>query len=118
MTKMQPEIKTKWLAALRSGKYAQGQGKLYNGSAFCCLGVLCDVMSQDSWEELSFDETSEPDTYLHEFGDSNEVLDSIFREEIGISSDAQDKLTKMNDGGKDEPARTFAQIADWIEENL
>lgn len=33
----------KWVDALRSGKYRQGSGKLYNGSTFCCLGVACEV---------------------------------------------------------------------------
>ena len=43
--KMKPEVKAKWLEALRSGEYKQGRMKLkneYNGS-YCCLGVLCDV---------------------------------------------------------------------------
>lgn len=42
--KMNPEVKAKWLAALRSGKYAQGAGKLRTvNNEYCCLGVLCDV---------------------------------------------------------------------------
>lgn len=45
---MNPEIKAKWLAALRSGEYKQGRGELRNGDSFCCLGVLCDLHSKDS----------------------------------------------------------------------
>lgn len=107
---MQPEIKAKWLEALRSGRYAQTTGELFDGEKFCCLGVLCDVISPN-WGQTD----DEGETYIaHEFGDSNEILDPTFREEIGIPSDVQDKLTQMND---DEKA-SFAQIADWIEKNL
>lgn len=39
------ELKDEWVKALRSGKYKQGRGKLYQklDDSFCCLGVLCDV---------------------------------------------------------------------------
>jgi hypothetical protein len=46
------EVKAKWVAALRSGKYDQTKGYLrrtkpskMSGDApgFCCLGVLCDI---------------------------------------------------------------------------
>ena len=40
---MVKEIKDKWVAALRSGKYKQGSGQLHNtmNDTYCCLGVLC-----------------------------------------------------------------------------
>lgn len=50
---MKRKIKEKWVAALRSGEYKQGTGRLHTlvGSSggyspedkFCCLGVLCDL---------------------------------------------------------------------------
>ena len=44
MPKMNPEVKAKWLEALRSGEYEQGHGKLRSGDdEYCCLGVLCDL---------------------------------------------------------------------------
>ncbi len=57
-SRMNPEIKALWLEALRSGKYKQGRGHLYNKRTlrrksgevkakeikeYCCLGVLCDI---------------------------------------------------------------------------
>lgn len=38
-------IKSKWLKALRSGKYKQGADMLHNphDNTYCCLGVLCSV---------------------------------------------------------------------------
>lgn len=44
---MNPEIKEKWLEALRSGDYTKGEGQLVTFRAdkkeYCCLGVLCDL---------------------------------------------------------------------------
>lgn len=35
--------KKKWVAALRSGKYKQGQKALLKDDKFCCLGVACAI---------------------------------------------------------------------------
>jgi len=35
------------LAALRSGKYPQARAQLQSISGFCCLGVMCDVVTPD-----------------------------------------------------------------------
>lgn len=45
---MNKEIALRWAAALRSGLYQQTQCQLRQGQAFCCLGVLCDLHSQES----------------------------------------------------------------------
>jgi hypothetical protein len=37
---------TEWVAALRSGKYAQGTDKLCKDNAYCCLGVLCEIQGR------------------------------------------------------------------------
>lgn len=45
---MKEEVKNKWTAALRSGKYKQGKGLLNNGAGrLCCLGVLCEVAIEE-----------------------------------------------------------------------
>lgn len=43
---MNEEIKAKWVAALRSGKYKQAKWALNLHNGFCCLGVLCDIYSE------------------------------------------------------------------------
>lgn len=56
---MNPEIKTRWITALRSGKYKQGAGYLNENDCFCCLGVLCDVVKDElqiDWDENPEDE--------------------------------------------------------------
>jgi hypothetical protein len=61
---MNPEKKTAWLEALRSGDYAQGRNRLAvrpwsadgnTAPKYCCLGVLCDLAVKDGvgeWEDL------------------------------------------------------------------
>ncbi len=54
---MNPEVKEKWLAALRSGDYTQGQDVLWHKNKFCCLGVLCDIHAKETnnlhqWEKV------------------------------------------------------------------
>ena len=57
--RMNPEIKAKWVAALRSGEYKQGTCFLRKdypdryAPDFCCLGVLCDIAAKEGiidWE--------------------------------------------------------------------
>ena len=53
---MNPEIKSLWLSALRSGDYKQGQGMLRTrDNTYCCLGVLTDLYikfhPESKWEE-------------------------------------------------------------------
>lgn len=54
LTKKQASIKKKWLNALRSGKYKQGQETLYNPTtkSFCCLGVLEHCVLDGSVENV------------------------------------------------------------------
>ena len=49
---MKQNIMKKWVKALRSGKYKQGQGVLKqttskNVTYHCCLGVLCELYNED-----------------------------------------------------------------------
>lgn len=41
--KLPKAFKKKWVAALRSGKFEQGQCTLRDGKQYCCLGVACAV---------------------------------------------------------------------------
>lgn len=49
---MKASIRTKWLAALRSGEYKQNtDGALRKHDCYCCLGVLCDVVAPGQWTD-------------------------------------------------------------------
>jgi hypothetical protein len=44
---MNKRIKSRWVKALKSGKYKQGKGQLKNyDDTYCCLGVLCDLYTK------------------------------------------------------------------------
>ena len=46
--KLKPEVKAAWVAALRSGRYKQGQKFLFDNDtqSYCCLGVNCLILGQ------------------------------------------------------------------------
>lgn len=44
---MDPDVKRRWLEALRSGRYEQANGYLSINGGYCCLGVLCEVAVED-----------------------------------------------------------------------
>jgi hypothetical protein len=70
---MDEEIKGRWVTALRSGKYRQGQGRLRReNETFCCLGVLCDIVAPDRWGKVdddSFQYGVNNDIILEQSGD-------------------------------------------------
>lgn len=91
---MEAELKSKWVEALRSGKYEQGRASLRSGGKYCCLGVLCAVAGL----EISTD---------------GENVDGGYGPitELGVRTDT---LWWMNDQEK----KSFTEIADYIEKNL
>ena len=105
---MDKQLKRKWLKALRSGKYEQGQGLLRTvDNKFCCLGVLCDVQGRRWYGGpkageyaigRNYDATGEMNRQLERVVDGREHLK---------------RLIRMNDDGK-----TFADIANYIAANL
>lgn len=89
---MKPELKTKWIDELRSGKHAQCRQVLARGDERCALGVLVhEVLGQ-----------ARP----HDWRDRLERLYDLRDEQIFVIGD-------MNDSGQ-----SFAEIADYIEANL
>lgn len=94
--KMNRRLKAKWVKALRSGKYPQGEGVLRSyAGAYCCLGVLCEA-----------------------FGASAEkIVARNFPWNAGynelIPSEIAHELADMNDDGV-----PFEMIAGFIQETL
>lgn len=87
---MDAELKRKWVEALRSGAYTQLQNGFHHSNKHCCLGVLGSILTEDR------DRPAYPDEELS-----------------GTTTKERIVLINMNDGGK-----SFAQIADYIEQNL
>ena len=101
---MRKSIKTKWIKALRSGQYKQGQGALYRNGRYCCLGVLCRVM----------------ETRIKK--DSGMLSDAAL-EKAQLTDGQHNRLSDLNDGystssGKAMSSKAFDKIADWIEAHL
>jgi hypothetical protein len=124
-----PKIfKKKWVAALKSGKYKQGTGRLVTSSIkdncyeekFCCIGVACRIshprfksnataISKRSYKgrirDLKIPKLLIGDYINYNFNNdrSNDDYNPIV-----------EKLVIFNESLK----YSFIQIADWVEENL
>lgn len=102
---MNPEIKKKWLKALRSGEYKQGRNLLRsNTDHYCCLGVLCDILNPNGWEKSG-------DSYS--MNGKTEYLPEDIQLESMVAKDKEEKLAYFNDKGT-----PFSEIAKWISRYL
>lgn len=132
---MTPELKAKWLTALRSGQYAQGGGCFCRPASdgtktYCCLGVLADIAGLHFVPQEPSDTPSgggQPGMLLEEkdlvkedgCGDGTILFSSEGLELFGLTEEKQSYLHKANDGTNVEQRKhSFAEIADWIEANL
>lgn len=123
---MNPEIKARWVAALRSGEYQQTRGRLRTlaGSGFCCLGVLCDLHSAaagGTWFLVGYDEPKH--CYMNNAGSlPQEVrtwagLPHAYGDSVEIDG-VRAALSEHNDGLGAAKLASFADIADAIEAQL
>ena len=113
---MNPIVKTKWIAALRSGDYAQGKGSLHRGGKYCCLGVLCDLYRKEHpeahWNDDKFVTKNEQRGGFLPW----DVVQWAGLAETDPFIDSQgESLSYLNDRGNN---KTFPEIATLIEENL
>lgn len=112
---MKTKIKNKWIEALLSGKYNQGQGNLRlrdsGEDKFCCLGVFCDIVEPEGWGEgLQYDDIGGTVIYhtrRHCYPDRQ------FDGKYGLDDHTVADTARMNDAGK-----SFVEIAEWIRENV
>jgi len=112
----------KWLAALRSGTYQQGEGRLNSHGKYCCLGVLCEVQGfAFHTKELESDSFYCHDNikwYNEETSPTNNRSSSLIQELDSSSSLIQelDSLLNFNDlATRNDNGATFLTIADRIE---
>jgi hypothetical protein len=108
---MNKEIKAKWIAALRGGKYRQGREQLRKGGRFCCLGVLCNIHAQENPILAATQDNQE-----WYFGSKIFLANRLMRWS-GVSRVTQVVLSDMNDGTYGKPA-SFKEIASYIKKNL
>jgi hypothetical protein len=95
------ELKTKWIAALRSGEYTQCHGRLevVEGDTVsnCCLGVLNRVLGVSNAQEV--------------YAPLDQLLASG---PVSTGSEIRAALASLND----HRCKSFAEIADFIEANV
>ncbi len=116
---MKYALMKKWVKALRSGKYKQGQGLLETlDGKNCCLGVLCKVAGIRKIKRRA------PLGRVHSIvfgGKKNPSIGTLSQSEMKrvgmVSCDGKlpnvaDSLASLNDSGK-----TFKQIAKLIEKH-
>ena len=131
---MNQEVKKIWVDALRSGEYEQCKKKLYNGSAYCCLGVLCDLYAKSKGKKKAFEIYY--NMYGFSFGEEEEgknvsnllpriVMEWAGLEPFAITPDYNETdirsgqahnatwISGLNDKGK-----SFKQIADIIDKRM
>jgi len=106
---MNSEIKAKWVEALRSGRYKQTRGRLRDTQGMCCLGVLCDILHPEGWE--NYDSS-------FQFRQEVKMPPAEILREAGLPTSTElgsvaDKLAIKNDTGA-----SFSEIADCIENRL
>lgn len=120
VNRLKPQIKAKWVAALRSGDYKQGYGQLRGGrnfDEFCALGVLCNLHAQEHPEIAALQR--DPALYMgmaHSL--PREVCEWAFKENGRTRPKVVDgtrlvKIDTLNDERKG-----FKRIAKLIEEQL
>ncbi len=95
-----------WVAALRSGNFAQHKGILCSLNGYCCLGVACEIVGTPKEERGSFSTFEGEDAFA-----PNSVVEKFkLRSYAGDPLNAGNSLASLNDSGS-----TFSQIADLIE---
>jgi hypothetical protein len=108
---LKPEVKEKWVAALRSGDYAQTQNHLRDSKGFCCLGVLCELHRQEKPDNKNrWNEDKANIAGVQTYHGSVALLPCTVKKWADNVDDNLETLAWMNDQGK-----SFAEIADYIE---
>lgn len=107
---MKSIVKEKWIKALTSGEYTQGEGYLeYEEEGVrknCCLGVLCRIQGEQPEKDSLSDKF-----YLYD----NQVAipSDNFLAKVDLAPNEANRLAEMNDDG-----HSFEEIAEFIDLNL
>lgn len=117
MTIDREDVLKRWVEALRSGEYKQGQGhlKAINGEEVkhCCIGVLCEVVGL---KESIVDHNKQP-CFVDLDGETYSAsLPDTLKDELDIAGEHEGRLYQMNDSDVD--PKTFNEIADYIEKEI
>lgn len=115
---MKKNIATKWMKALRSGKYRQGKNYLANAKGeYCCLGVLCDLAEKEG--VVTSTKNRRPVYEVIQYGEEIYFLPEKVMEWAGIKHQCGEYSTgHQHLAGHNDNGNTFKQIADIIEAHV
>ena len=114
---MNPQIKQKWVDALRSGDYQQGRNYLRTDNGFCCLGVLCDLYGKENNVEWNLAVAEDGDRDYYEFQDKTGRIPLSVVEWAGVE-DCNPYICGRSLAERNDTGSTFNEIADLIQEHL
>lgn len=112
--------KQKWVEALRSGHYKQGETELRSANnCFCVFGVLCDLYNPNRWvkapDGLNLNGNPIPRGYFYEWEGGQGSKYTLPSDIIKLVGEEQcDIITDMNDSHH----LNFNIIADYIEQHV
>jgi hypothetical protein len=106
------EDKTKWIEALKSGKYQKGKLYLSKENKYCCLGILCEI---ENLPKIKIDTTIKYGKYLRDTAGlpKDSKLFSILNDDgrfVGFEINGEKSLVGLNDC-----TETFDKIIKVIE---
>jgi len=141
---MNDENFNKWLTALRSGEYRQGDSRLFQhansimletrliepGPYYCCLGVGCEVASKfkvvERWQDLSL----APIWFIQwlglplmEFASGSGVWVKSGADTLGSTTwdiavlESEGRISSASASGLNDGGAPFTEIANWLEAN-
>lgn len=103
---LKPEVKEAALYALRSGDYRQGRGAYYWNGLYCAMGAIAAECTKRGLVEGMQLADGAPKL-------EGALATGFFRAlaRLDICPDITGRIINLNDGRK-----SFAEIADWLEE--
>lgn len=124
--RMNPDVKTEWIRALRGNNYVQGTGALrYVESLrerWCCLGLLCDLAVKAG---VIDDPVFEDAGSIYRYGEGNrssyppnEVMEWAGIETVEAYYYTSGELNLVSLVGLNDHGFTFSEIADTIEQEF
>lgn len=116
VTKKVMAARKKWVKALRSGKFKQTDSVLYNGKAYCCLGIACRLDAREKGKNF----------ILCNYDDCDQTLPPSIQEKLNIDDYGELEKPVRIEGREytnlaelnDEAHYSFKEIADVIEEQF
>lgn len=108
------EFATKWIAALRSGEYKQGERRLFNivdgVEEYCCIGICGCILGATKESMKGYAKRGVEDV----IADIPEELKMPISDFV---SDWRESLLGRCMDMNDVEGKSFPEIADWIQDN-